>query len=327
MRNTNIQEIIDGILAGQERFLARGLTMAENQEEGFVQLVQGLIPRSEPGHILGITGPPGAGKSTLTSALVKEYLEKGLKVGVIAVDPSSPFSGGAILGDRVRMMDLAGLDHVFIRSMASRGALGGLSPAVFDGIHLMEAYGCEQIIIETVGVGQSEIDIVGVADTVLVVFMPGVGDDIQALKAGLMEVGDVFVINKADQEGADRLMALLGNMLDIRSGKDAWKPPVLKAIATRTEGIQELYRSLQDHAMYLKESGEGEKKRRQRARQSLLAHLDYVIKDQLIHPIVESQGWEDAVDAVERRQASPGDLSLQLLRQQGFTEGGFHHED
>jgi LAO/AO transport system kinase len=220
-------------------------------------------------HIVGLTGAPGVGKSTTTSALVRSYREAGRRVGVLAVDPSSPFSGGALLGDRIRMQEHATDPEVFIRSMASRGHLGGLASATPQAVRVLEAAGCDPILVETVGVGQSEVEVAGEADTTIVLLAPGMGDGIQAAKAGILEVGDIFVVNKADRDGADQTARELRHMISLGvSGKDtaAWRPPVLKVVASRGEGIDKLVHALDEHRAWLDSSGAGIERRRQRAR-------------------------------------------------------------
>ena len=212
----------------------------ENEYDEAVDIMKKLYPHTGNAYVIGITGPPGAGKSTLTDKIVKEYRRLGKTVGVIAIDPTSPFSGGAILGDRIRMNELTLDEGVFIRSMGTRGSLGGLSHKTADAVKIMDAAGKDVIIVETVGVGQSEVDIVKAADTTLVVVVPGLGDDIQAIKAGILEIADIFTINKADRDGADKLNVELEMMLDLYQDKLDWRPPIKRTVAHRNEGIAEL---------------------------------------------------------------------------------------
>ncbi|MGP1457393.1 MAG: methylmalonyl Co-A mutase-associated GTPase MeaB, partial [Veillonella parvula] len=198
-------DLVKGLFEGSRLALARSITAVENEYDNAIDIMKAIYPKTGNARILGITGAPGAGKSTLTDKVVKHYLDQGKKIGIVAIDPTSPFSGGAILGDRIRMNDLTLNENVFIRSMGTRGSLGGLSKKTADVVKLMDAFGMDLVIIETVGVGQSEVDIVKNADTTLVVLVPGLGDDIQAIKAGILEIGDVFAINKADRDGCDRL--------------------------------------------------------------------------------------------------------------------------
>ncbi|MEW6077312.1 MAG: methylmalonyl Co-A mutase-associated GTPase MeaB [Thermodesulfobacteriota bacterium] len=238
--NNNWEELIRQMCQGGTRALSRLITRVENREPGWEVAMKAIYPHTGRARIFGITGSPGAGKSTLTRELSLVLLEKGLSIGIIAVDPSSPFSGGALLGDRLRMQELYEHPRVFIRSMATRGRMGGLCHAARDVTRLMDAFGKDVILIETVGVGQDEIDIVRVADSVMVVCVPGQGDGIQAIKAGIMEIADFFVVNKADRDGAEELAADIAAMLALSTLADGLKPPVIKTSALKKEGIREL---------------------------------------------------------------------------------------
>jgi LAO/AO transport system kinase len=254
---------------GDPRSVGRLITLVEDGSPLLRPLMAALSGAGGRAHIIGLTGSPGVGKSTSTSALVRAYREAGRRVGVLAVDPSSPFSGGALLGDRIRMQEHATDPEVFIRSMASRGHLGGLASATPQAVRVLEAAGCDPILVETVGVGQSEVEIAGEADTTVVLLAPGMGDGIQAAKAGILEVGDVFVVNKADRDGADQTARELRHMISLGvSGKDtaAWRPPVLKTVAARGEGVDKLVAALEEHRAWLASSGAGEQRRRRRAR-------------------------------------------------------------
>ena len=232
--------LIEKILAGDIRAVARAISKVEDGAEDAAALMKEVFPRTGRGMIVGITGSPGAGKSSLVDKLAGLYRQRGERVGIIAVDPSSPFSGGAILGDRIRMQTL-GLDqNVFIRSMATRGNLGGLARATVDAVAILDAAGYAKIIVETVGVGQDEVEVVKAADVSVVVLVPGMGDDIQAIKAGIMEIGDVFVINKADREGVLRTEKELEALLSLAMRSDAWEPPIIKTVATENKGIEDL---------------------------------------------------------------------------------------
>ena len=220
-------DLVKGLFEGSRLALARSITAVENEYENAIDIMKAIYPKTGNARILGITGAPGAGKSTLTDKVVKHYLDQGKKIGIVAIDPTSPFSGGAILGDRIRMNDLTLNENVFIRSMGTRGSLGGLSKKTADVVKLMDAFGMDLVIIETVGVGQSEVDIVKNADTTLVVLVPGLGDDIQAIKAGILEIGDVFAINKADRDGCDRLNVEIEMMLDLDSREVKWRPTTM----------------------------------------------------------------------------------------------------
>ncbi len=252
-----MQNIVERLLSGDRRALARMVTLIESEAPAARSYLAELYQHSNNAHIIGITGAPGAGKSTLTTRLVREFRSRDHKVGVIAIDPTSPFSGGAILGDRIRMMELTGDPQVFIRSMASRGNLGGLASATRDVVRAMDAAGYNPIIIETVGTGQAEVEIMSAAQTVLVVVAPGMGDDIQAIKAGILEIADIFVVSKADKPEADQTAAELAMLLSLSSNrrKAAWRIPIIKTSSLKSQGITELVNALQQHYAYLQESG------------------------------------------------------------------------
>jgi GTPase len=248
------KSLVDRITAGDSRAIARAISMVEDAGEGAAELMKTIFPQTGHSLIIGITGAPGAGKSSLVDKLAMLYRLRGERVGIIAVDPSSPFSGGAILGDRIRMQAL-GLDKgVFIRSMATRGNLGGVARATVDAVAILEAAGFEKIIVETVGVGQDEVEIVKTADVCVVVLVPGMGDDIQTIKAGIMEIGDVFVVNKADREGVLRTEKELEALLSLAIREDQWEPPIVKTVATENKGTEDLalvidrYREVQGSA-------------------------------------------------------------------------------
>jgi len=239
--------LVELLLGGNVRALARAITLVEEGSARVPALLRAVYHRTGQAYVIGITGPPGAGKSSLVNVLVDRYRRQGKKVGVIAVDPSSAFSGGAILGDRIRMQRHFLDGDVFIRSMANRGHAGGLAEATHDAVDLMDAAGYQVILLETVGVGQDEVEVVDGADTVCVVLVPGMGDDIQSLKAGIMEIGQVFVINKSDRPGVDRLQADVNQMLGLRDWHDAWRPLLVRTVATADQGIDDLCRCIDEH--------------------------------------------------------------------------------
>ncbi len=251
---------------GDPRAVARLVSLVEDGSPELRTIMRAIAPLAGRARVLGLTGAPGVGKSTTTSALVRAYRRRGQRVGVLAIDPSSPFTGGALLGDRVRMQDHATDRDVFIRSMATRGHLGGLASATPQALRVLDAAGFDVIMIETVGVGQAEVEVASLADTTLVLVAPGMGDAIQAAKAGILEVGDVFVVNKADRDGAQTAVRDLRNMVALAdTGEAAWKPPIVSTVAPRDEGIDDLTAKLDQHAAWLDSSGEGVRRRRARA--------------------------------------------------------------
>ena len=274
-------KLAERVLEGDRRAVARAITLAESSAAEARPLMAALYPRTGSAHVIGVTGAPGSGKSTLTDRLIERYRKDGRTVGVVAVDPSSPFTGGALLGDRVRMGLRQTDAGVFIRSMATRGHLGGLARASADAVRILDASGKEVVIVETVGVGQSEVDVMRLADTVLVVAVPGMGDEIQNIKAGLMEIADVFVVNKADREGADRTVAELQAWLE-HAPEDGWQQPVMRTTAATGEGIDALVQTLADHKSWRDKRGHADARRRKQAQHEILEVLrERVMRDAL----------------------------------------------
>ena len=302
---------MEKILSGDRVAVARAISVVENGEGGARVLLRSLFSRTGRAYRIGITGPPGAGKSTITSRLAGHYRERGLGVGIIAVDPTSPFSGGALLGDRVRMGDLETDTGVFIRSMASRGSLGGLSRTAVEAADVLDAAGKDIILMETVGVGQSELDIAGAADTTVVVLVPESGDSIQAMKAGLMEIADFFVLNKADRAGAEQAVMSIQMILHFRDPAD-WNPTVLKATASTGAGITEIAALIDGHRAHLEASGALEVKRRKRIAQRIGDLVSETLRVDFWSP--ERKAMLAArVEAVMQMVSSPYDVADELI--------------
>ena len=352
---TRIRQLLDDFAAGRKPALARAVSIVENHREGFDALLAELHARIGRGRRIGITGPPGAGKSTLTSTLVAAYRRAGLSVGVIAVDPTSPFTGGALLGDRIRMESVALDPGVFIRSMATRGSLGGLAEATGETADVLDAFGIDRILIETVGVGQSELDVSRNADSTVVVLVPESGDSIQTLKAGLMEIADIFVVNKADRPGADRLRNELELMLGLRSGETlrhvpahhgvqlgrpmtkaerlamnpgkaareaagaagvdghAWTPPVLRSVAAKGEGVDELIAAVDRHFQYLEASGELRSRRRVRLRRRVVEIVESKVRRRLWSDAPLGAWLDEQIPSLETGNTNPFEVADALI--------------
>ncbi len=332
MKPTLISELFEG----RKVAIARAVSTVEDRRAGWEQLLAACHPRVGQARRVGITGPPGAGKSTLTTLLAEQYLAQGLRVGVVAVDPTSPFTGGALLGDRVRMERVALHENVFIRSMATRGSLGGLAAATREVCDVLDAAGIQRILVETVGVGQSELDIARLADTSAVVLVPESGDSIQTLKAGVMEIADLFVVNKADRPGADRLRNDIELMLGLRTGatmkdvpahhgvdlkrlnparlareaarqalSDRWTPPVLRTIGSTGEGVSELLDALERHFGYLEKSGTLQSRRRARLRERVVDAVEQRLRSRLWRDAAINEWLEGRLPALERGETTP----------------------
>jgi LAO/AO transport system kinase len=316
-------ELASRIRAGEVRAIARGLTWIEAGGLRAEGLLEALYPHRSTAHVIGITGAPGTGKSTLVRALAREARARGRSVAIVAVDPSSPFSGGALLGDRIRMTDLAHDPGVFIRSMATRGALGGLCPAAGGAVDLLSAAGRDLVLLETVGVGQDEVDVMRLAQTTLVLSVPGLGDDIQMLKAGIIEIADIHVVNKADREGADRTIASLRAMLSMgEAAAGGWQPPVLACVATRDEGTAAVLDEAGRHLAHLVESGEIVRRKRRIAEARVLT----LAQGLLAGTLDRSTGTEDAemaaaIDRVASGDESPYRCARALLARTSRAEG------
>ena len=347
------ERLLGDFNAGKMAALARVVSVVENHRDDFEEMLGTLHPRIGHARRIGLTGPPGAGKSSITTLLVRKYRDAGLKVGVIAVDPTSPFTGGALLGDRVRMESVALDGGVFIRSMATRGSLGGLAAATREVADVYDAFGFDRILIETVGVGQSELDVARTADSTVLILVPESGDAIQTLKAGIMEAADIFVINKSDRPGADRLRNDVELMLGLRKGisfdkvpahhgvdlkrfnpartareaaadpapKD-WTPPVLRAVATKEEGIDDVVAALDRHFAYLEASGQLRARRRERMRERVMDVVEQKVRGRLWKDTGTMSWLEQQLPSVEEGSATPFSVADQLLRQSGELVSG-----
>ncbi|MEM3459070.1 MAG: methylmalonyl Co-A mutase-associated GTPase MeaB [Candidatus Bathyarchaeia archaeon] len=307
-----IDEIVKGVLAGNRRSIARAITIAEDNTPEAQKLIAAIYPHTGKAHIIGLTGPGGSGKSTLIEKMVREYRRKGKTVGVVAVDPSSPFTGGAFLGDRIRMQELSTDEGVFIRSMATRNYAGGIAKATKDAVKILDAAGKDIILVETVGAGQSEVEIIKVAQSIVVIHAPGLGDDIQAIKAGLMEIADIFVVNKADRENADKAVMDIQAMLQLNSKETAWKPPILKTTALTGEGVSQLIEKLEEHRHFL-EKEEERKKSLLRAEAELVEAVKEKIVNVVIDELKKEGKFEELLQKILNRKIDPSSAAEKLL--------------
>ena len=302
------------IFAGDRRSIARAISAIEKGEPAGRELLKLVHEKTGRAFVIGVTGSPGAGKSTLVEKLAADYRASGIRVGILAVDPTSPFSGGAILGDRIRMQSLSGDDGVYIRSMATRGHLGGLAAAAHDAVSILDAAGCGAVIVETVGVGQDEVEVARLADATVLLLVPGMGDDVQTFKAGVMEIADLFVINKADRPGAERVEQELLAMLAISSSRDEWQRPVLKTVATTNEGIAAVKKKLDDFRTFA-EKGSGESRRRERCRARLLELFRQDLFEKAVREHVPDEVLDARVDDVLARRREPHALVAEWIEE------------
>ncbi len=316
-----VRELVNQLLKGDRRAAARLITLIEDSMSSAREVVEAIHPYTGHAYVVGITGPPGSGKSTLLDKLITLARREGLKVGVIAVDPTSPFTGGAILGDRIRMQRHSTDPGVFIRSMATRGSLGGLARATGDAIMVLDVYGCDVIFVETVGVGQTEVDVVKTADTVVLVTIPGLGDDVQAIKAGLMEIADVFVINKADREGVEMTYMEIKMAIEFereRWVRTGWEPPVVSTVAFTTSGVKPLWEAIKKHEEFLKSSGKLMEKRRRRIEEEIKAIAAGEVVGRIERDLKKGD-ISSIVNAVLDRKMGPYSAADVLMRKVGIS--------
>ena len=305
--------LAEGVLKGDMRAAARLMRRLDDEQPDAEAALRLLYPHTGKAWLVGITGSPGAGKSTLTAKLIGAFRKRNKKVGVVAIDPTSPFSGGAILGDRIRMQGYENDPGVFIRSCATRGAMGGLSQSTSNVVRVLDAYGCDVIFIETVGVGQDEVEIVSAAHSTVVVTVPGMGDDIQAIKAGILEIADLFVVNKADREGADRTVRDLEVMLDLNAKpQGGWRVPVIKTVAARGDGLEDLLTALDNHHAHLESSGSMVKFNRERARRELMSALQRRMLLAVQAQMAKSGGIDPLLDRITAGKIDPYTLAEEI---------------
>lgn len=304
----NVEELVQKLIQGDKFATARLISIVENNLTTAQKIISLIYPYTGRAHVIGVTGPPGSGKSTLVYRLAREWRKRGKTVGIVAVDPTSPFTGGALLGDRIRMQELTCDDGVFIRSMATRGSLGGLARATKDAVRILDASGKDVIVVETVGAGQSEVAIVRIAHTILVVLCPGLGDEIQVLKAGIMEIGDIFVVNKADREGADETAMQIEDMLNmastIRFNETGWIPPVVKTSAVYNRGISELIVRIEEHWRFLKKMDEDIYFRR-RVEQDVIEALRNKIERMALNHVMKNEKYNELIKKVANKEIDP----------------------
>jgi len=312
---TKTEEITSGVLAGNRRSIARAITIIENGKAEAKKLIASIYPHTGKAHLIGLTGPGGSGKSTLIEKIVREYRRRGKTVGVVAVDPTSPFTGGAFLGDRIRMQELSTDPDVFIRSMATRNYPGGIARATKDAVKVLDAAGKDLVLVETVGAGQSEVEIIKVAQTVVVTYAPGLGDEIQAIKAGLMEIADIFVVNKADRESADKAVMDIQAMLQLNDKKTAWKPPILKTPALTGEGVPELVEKIEEHRRFL-EKEVGRERDLEKAETELVEAIKEGIARSIIDELKREGKFEELTRKIVERRTDPASAAEKLLREQ-----------
>jgi LAO/AO transport system kinase len=311
-------KLVKEALNGSQRAIAQLITMVENGHSGWIEAMKQLYPHTGNAYLIGFTGPTGSGKSTLVDRVALTLCNRNCSVGIIAIDPSSPFTGGALLGDRIRMKGVTNEENVFIRSLGTRGGLGGISQATSDVIKILDASGKEFILIETIGIGQDEVEIAQIVDTSIVISVPGLGDDIQIIKAGVMEIGDIFIVNKADREGADHVAVMIRAMLDLNPSPNKWEQPVIKTIATEDQGIDELIEHIVLHRRHLKENDLLVAKRKERIAREITKLLEQKISQHVHDRIKKIQSLETFIEQINNREKDPYscvDLLLELLEE------------
>lgn len=312
----DVEELVQGVLKGDRRSIARAITIVENNEPEAQVLIAAIYPHTGKAQVIGLTGPGGAGKSTLADKIVHEYRKKGKTVGVVAVDPSSPFTGGAFLGDRIRMQELTADPEVFIRSMATRNYAGGIAKATKDAVRVLDAAGKDIVIVETAGAGQSEVEIVRVAQTIVVLLAPGLGDDIQAIKAGIMEIADVFVVNKADRDNANKTVMDIQANLQLSDKESSWKTPVLKTVALTGEGVSELIEKIDEHRRFLKTQGRSERELL-KAEAELADAIKERVTSSIVYGLRKREEFQELLRRILNREIDPASAAEELLRGMG----------
>jgi LAO/AO transport system kinase len=315
-----VTDLVNGVLSGKRRELARLISLIENEDGDAIEALIQLYKHTGKAHVIGVTGPPGSGKSSLVTKLTAEFRKRKNSIGIVCVDPSSPFTGGALLGDRIRMQEHSLDKEVYVRSMGTRGHLGGLARATSDAVRAIDAFGKDIIFVETVGAGQSEVEVIDVAQTVIVTDMPGSGDDIQAIKAGIMEIADIFVVNKMDLPGAERKVTEINAMLDIDPSEKDWRPPVLLTNSRSGEGVTELADKILEHLHFLKDSGQLEQKGLKRSRDELQELMRYKLTRELYQKLEGQPEYEAAIKKIATRKEDPYSVAERLIAEFLFSE-------
>lgn len=313
-------ELVDGVLKKSRRDLARLISLIENEDIAATEALSLLYRHTGKAHVVGVTGPPGSGKSSLVTKLTAEFRGLNKTIGIVCVDPTSPFTGGALLGDRIRMQEHSLDKDVYVRSMGTRGHLGGLARATSDAVRAIDAFGKDIIFVETVGAGQAEVEIIDIAHTVIVTDVPGSGDDIQAIKAGIMEIADIFAVNKMDLPGADKKVTEINAMLDIDPREKAWRPPVMLTNARTGEGVRELTDKIIEHLEFLKKSGMYEQKGLKRSREELQELMRYKLTRELYQKLEGKPEYEAAIKKIAARKEDPYTVAERLIADFLFSE-------